>query len=685
MARARTLVLDTRVNVAGEEKLTGLSNRLESAGTRIKNAFSPGNLLAVAGIGVGVAQITSFLGDAIDAASDLQETISKTGQVLGEEALPGLEEWAKGAADAFGQSERVALDAASSFAIFGKSAGLVGDDLVGFSTGLTELSADFASFFNTSPEEAITAIGAALRGESEPIRRYGILLDDATLRQRAFSLGITDSIRDALTPQQRVLAAQAEIMAQSSDAQGDFARTSEGLANQQRKLQARLENVSAEVGEKLLPVMVDLVSFVSDVGIPVMREFIDLLDFGDVNSAEGIFGLEQIEDALNGASDAGTRLNDMLTGREGDIGAAAEQIGTDYETMRVRVLRTMDNFDIGHKEAIDRIVNGLDAIPETISATVLASTAAWKERDIGQAAEEAAQGIPEAFEEAQAEAEKIVRKTPGALADQLRAGIEDYDKALEELTEVAVNSVSDLAERQKIEGILASQELTDALNSDSTRTRLLAQDLVSDLVSDYELIAPGALRAGQLVNPNLSAGLESNVSLTRRAADAIRNAASQPLVDLGPAAYGWGATLSSNFLSGMSSYYSAIRDTSIRLGDAAATGIRLRSPAEAGALAEPADHWGRQLGEMFAEGMRQSVSGISAASLAMGDAAVPSLGIDLARSTSSGLSPVAGGAVTNNFYLQWDGEPPQGRTEAEIIAVLQRLLPLSMSSTLTGI
>jgi hypothetical protein len=44
-----------------------------------------------------------------------------------------------------------------------------------------------------------------------------------------------------------------------------------------------------------------------------------------------------------------------------------------------------------------------------------------------------------------------------------------------------------------------------------------------------------------------------------------------------------------------------------------------------------------------------------------------------------------GGAVTNNFYLQWDGEPPQGRTEAEIIAVLQRLLPLSISSTLTGI
>jgi hypothetical protein len=348
------------------------------------------------------------------------------------------------------------------------------------------------------------------------------------------------------------------------------------------------------------------------------------------------------------------------------------------------VLRIMDNFDIGHKEAIDRIVNGLDAIPETISATVLASTAAWKERDIGQAAEEAAQGIPEAFEEAQAEAEKIVRKTPGALADQLRAGIEDYDKALEELTEVAVNSVSDLAERQKIEGILASQELTDALNSDSTRTRLLAQDLVDDLVSDYELIAPGALKAGELVNPNLASGLNSNVALTRNAAAHIRDAASNPLVELGPAAYGWGQNLSANFLAGMSSYWQNIRNASISLGDAAAGGIRLRSPADVGPLSEPADKWGLELGEMFAAGMQRSVPGIAAASLAMGGAAVPALNTPNVGT----LSPTAGGvgaAVTNNFYLQWDGEPPQGRSEAEIIAVLQRLLPLSMSSTLTGI
>ena len=68
------------------------------------------------------------------------------------------------------------------------------------------------------------------------------------------------------------------------------------MANTQRDLAAELENVQIEVGEKLLPIMLELVTFVRDDGIPAMREFIDLLDFGDANSAEGIIFLEQLED-----------------------------------------------------------------------------------------------------------------------------------------------------------------------------------------------------------------------------------------------------------------------------------------------------------------------------------------------------------------------------------------------------
>ena len=219
-----------------------------------------GGIAKIAG-GVGVALagagVVSFFKQTVDAASNLAETTSKVSVIFGE-ASTQIGEWSAGASKSFGQSQQQAMDAASTFAAFGKSAGMSGDDLAGFSTGLTELASDLGSFYNTDPSEAIFAIGAALRGESEPIRRYNIMLDDATLRQEAFAQGITDSIKTALTPQQKVLAAQAAIMKQSSDAQGDFARTSDGLANSQRTLSATIADIKSQVGAGLLPAITEI-------------------------------------------------------------------------------------------------------------------------------------------------------------------------------------------------------------------------------------------------------------------------------------------------------------------------------------------------------------------------------------------------------------------------------------------
>jgi hypothetical protein len=157
--------------------------------------------------------------------------------------------------------------------VFGKSAGLAGDDLVKFSTDFTVLASDLASFNNTSPDEAITAIGAALRGEAEPLRRFGVLLDDATLRSAALELGIVSTTKNALTPQQKVLAAQEVIFRQTADAQGDFARTSDGLANSQRILAAQLDNVKVTIGTALLPIATELFASFSKRLIPAVENF----------------------------------------------------------------------------------------------------------------------------------------------------------------------------------------------------------------------------------------------------------------------------------------------------------------------------------------------------------------------------------------------------------------------------
>ena len=226
-------------------------------------------------LGAGTA-LAAVAGKAISAASDFEESSAKIGEVFGS-ASEAVFNFAEGAAQSLGQSKQSVLDAAGTFGTFGKAAGLAGDDLSDFTIDFTTLASDLASFNNTTPEDAIMAIGAALRGEAEPMRRYGVLLDDATLKQEALRLGLIDTTNKALTPQQKVLAAQAAIFKQTGDAQGDFSRTSDGLANQQRILQAELENVAIEIGEKLLPIAVDFAHFANDTLVPALKGVLDVL------------------------------------------------------------------------------------------------------------------------------------------------------------------------------------------------------------------------------------------------------------------------------------------------------------------------------------------------------------------------------------------------------------------------
>jgi phage-related protein len=237
----------------------------------------------------GFAAVGAGAAIAISRASDLNETISKVSVVFGE-ANKSVEKFANDAATKLGQTRQQALDASASFGIFGKAAGLSGENLATFSTDFTSLASDLASFNNTSPEQAINAIGAALRGESEPLRGYGVLLNDATLKTAALELGIYSG-SGALTAQQKILAAQKVIYEQTGDAQGDFERTSDGLANSQKILSAQLQNVVTDIGSALLPIALKLatvfstvltpsIAFINEKVLPILTEkFTDVGDF----------------------------------------------------------------------------------------------------------------------------------------------------------------------------------------------------------------------------------------------------------------------------------------------------------------------------------------------------------------------------------------------------------------------
>jgi hypothetical protein len=230
-----------------QREFKALTTTTQKAGFILQRALLP----AAAAIGT----ITRVIMPAIKAASDFEEATQKVNVVFGR-ASKSVKDFADTAARNLGQSKQSVLEAAGAFGVFGKAAGLAGEDLSLFTTDFVTLATDLASFNNTTPEEAVQAIGAALRGESEPLRRFGVLLNDATLRAEAMELGIYSGNK-ALTAQQKILAAQSAIYKQTGDAQGDFARTADGLANKQRTLSALFKNFQIQLGQQLLPAATD--------------------------------------------------------------------------------------------------------------------------------------------------------------------------------------------------------------------------------------------------------------------------------------------------------------------------------------------------------------------------------------------------------------------------------------------
>jgi phage-related protein len=246
------IVADVQKLQQGVDQANKQLSGLDASVNKVQKLTTAFGGVAVAAKGFSIAG--GFINAATDAASNMEETLSKTSVLFGQNATE-IVKFAEGAAKGLGQSKQQALDAATTFATFGKAAGLAGQDLTGFSTGFVSLASDLASFNNTTPEQAINAIGSALRGESEPLRAYGVLLDDATLKNAALELGLISTTKNALTPQQKVLAAQKVIYEQTTAAQGDFARTSDGLANSTRILEAEQANLNTNLGQTFLPVM----------------------------------------------------------------------------------------------------------------------------------------------------------------------------------------------------------------------------------------------------------------------------------------------------------------------------------------------------------------------------------------------------------------------------------------------
>lgn len=392
-----------------------------------------GQAMAVGVAAAGVAG-AAFAKSAISAASDLNESLGKSQVVFGDSAKD-IEAWASTAATAFGQSKQQALEAVGTYGNLFQAFGIGKDASAKMSKSLVELAADLASFNNTSVEEALQSLQSGISGETEPLKKYGIAVNDARLKAEAFRLGLVkaevdlnkwgraeetlekanrkvaealkkngknstqyaDAVRDAeqaevalanvlegklpnsLNEAQKAQAAYSLIMKDSALAQGDFSRTSGGLANQQRILSAQFEDLKAKAGEKLLPVFLTIVSAINNQVMPALRNVGEI--FRGVFSGDGFeTNGAKVESVIKGIAITFKALADavkVVIAWIQDTGWPALQQA--FDVLRGWLSDLKDGWDSRWQDIRKAVENVLTAIKTAIGVVLAVIMTLWRQ------------------------------------------------------------------------------------------------------------------------------------------------------------------------------------------------------------------------------------------------------------------------------------------------------------------
>jgi hypothetical protein len=238
-----------------------------------------------------VRRVFGAVNAAVQSYASFIEQQNRVNVVFGESAA-AVTRFAE-AANAIGYADAQALQAAGTFGTLFKNVGATDAAAAEMSMSLVSLSADMASFNEVRIDDALRAMRSALVGEIEPIRRMGIMLNDAALRQEAFNMGLTDTLKRVLTPTQKMVAAYSSIIKQAKIQTGDFARTSGTLSNQQRKATSNIRDLVKEIGQKLEPTFRAVVTAFNE-GIPSIRALgaVAMSVFSEFAISVGIAGKE---------------------------------------------------------------------------------------------------------------------------------------------------------------------------------------------------------------------------------------------------------------------------------------------------------------------------------------------------------------------------------------------------------
>ena len=243
-----------KINETNDE-LKKLQDNFAKGSDGAKKLSDSLSLIKKVGVGAAVLYVGNKIKDlgkfAIESASKMDELANVTRQVF-ESSTKEIEQWAKTIDKEIGRSIYQMQNFASIYGSMFKGAGFDTSFFKKISKDLATFTADFSSFFNVTDDEAFTAIKGVLTGETEALKRYGLILNDTTMAKYALAQGIKEKWQNLDTATKMQLRYN-KLMEMTTYIQGDASRTIDGYANSLKKAEGLIDNIATAMGRKLLP------------------------------------------------------------------------------------------------------------------------------------------------------------------------------------------------------------------------------------------------------------------------------------------------------------------------------------------------------------------------------------------------------------------------------------------------
>lgn len=263
--------------------------------------------------------------------ADFEQALGKM-EVVFEDNSKAIEEWAQNSLKDFGLARSTAITMASDFGALFKGMGISLKDTEEWSKTLTERTMDLANFYDTTVEETTRALNAIVTGQTEPLRRFGINMTQATLQEYAYSKGIRKKISD-MTEAEKVQLRYNFVIERTNIAVGTTAREADTATGQLNRLKQSLIELGTGFSEHILPIIIPVIDGLNN----MIQKFSELSDgtkkfivYGGlvvaaigpaVKLLSNLFkaiseiseGMKVAKGAIKGVSKVGTKISNLIS------------------------------------------------------------------------------------------------------------------------------------------------------------------------------------------------------------------------------------------------------------------------------------------------------------------------------------------------------------------------------------